>query len=62
MICEGVRFISPYKHIYTNRLHGAILAMLLNKQVTIIDNNYGKNSSFYHTWLNDINSINLITP
>lgn len=60
MIREGVQFISPYNHIYTNRLHGAILAILLNKRVSIIDNSYGKNSSFYQTWLYDTDSINFI--
>jgi len=59
MIKLGVAFISPYRHIRTTRLHGAILAMLLNKEVTVFDNSYGKNKHFYETWLQDANEISL---
>lgn len=51
MIQEGVRFISQYEIVETTRLHGAILAILLDKEVIINDNSYGKNRHFYETWL-----------
>lgn len=60
LIKEGVKFISQYKTIYTQRLHGAILAVLLEKNVKILDNSYGKNSSFYNTWLKDLNNVELV--
>ena len=47
----GIKFISKYNYIYTTRLHGAILSILLHKPITFFDNSYGKNSSFYYTWL-----------
>lgn len=56
----GVKFISEYKHIYTTRLHGAILSTLLNKNVTFFDNSYGKNKAFYETWLKEYDNINFI--
>lgn len=56
----GIDFISAYKEVYTTRLHGAILSVILNKEVYLFDNSYGKNSSFYHTWLEDVNEISLI--
>lgn len=56
----GIKFVSQYKHIYTTRLHGAILSVLLNKPVTLFDNSYGKNSSFYEAWLKGIDDITLI--
>lgn len=56
----GVQFVSQYSIIYTTRLHVAILCMLLGKQIVIFDNNYGKNSSFYNTWLKDLNGIKFI--
>lgn len=59
MIKEGVRFISPYNKIISSRLHGCILSILLNKEVILIDNSYGKNRHFYETWLNDLNSITI---
>lgn len=56
----GVRFISSYKLIYTTRLHGAILSVLLGKSLIFFDNSYGKNSSFYDTWLKDEKNIKFI--
>lgn len=60
LLKEGVKFISQYSTIYTQRLHGAILAILLEKEVKIMDNSYGKNSSFYDTWLKNMNNVKLI--
>lgn len=52
-IKSGIRFISRYQHIYTTRLHAAILAILLGREVTVLDNSYGKNSRFFRTWFAD---------
>lgn len=57
----GVRFLSGYNYIYTTRLHAAILSTLLYKPYTFFDNSYGKNSSFFNTWLNDVKGIKFIT-
>ena len=55
----GVEFISQYNKIVSNRLHGAILSILLGKDVVIVDNSYGKNSQYYNTWLKNIDSISI---
>ncbi len=57
----GVRFLSAYDYIYTTRLHAAILSTLLYKPYLFFDNSYGKNSSFFNTWLNDVDEIKFIT-
>lgn len=57
LIRSGVNLMSPYQHIITTRLHGLILSMLLNKPVAYIDNSYGKLSTFYNTWLTDVDSV-----
>ena len=57
IINDAIQFVNSYNYIYTTRLHIAILATLLEKPCTFIDNNYGKNSGFYQTWLNDIDDI-----
>lgn len=59
MIKEGVCFISPYREIETTRLHGCILSILLDKQITFVNNSYGKNKNFYDTWLFDLDTITL---
>jgi len=56
----GVEFLSEYKYIYTTRLHGAILSILLKKRCVFFNNSYGKNSSFYDTWLSDIEEVKFI--
>ncbi|GAB4230645.1 MAG: polysaccharide pyruvyl transferase family protein [Ekhidna sp.] len=54
IIQTGIDFLMKYSKIYSTRLHGHILALLLDKKSIIIDNSYGKNSRFYHTWLKNI--------
>lgn len=56
----GIRFISKYKYMYTTRLHGAILSILLGKPITFFDNSYGKNSTFYNAWLTDFKNVKMI--
>lgn len=56
----GVEHISKYDRIFSNRLHGAILAILLGKETFIIDNSYGKNSQYYNTWLKDTDKIHML--
>lgn len=55
----GVDFIKPYRKVYSTRLHGCILAILMNREVVLLDNSYGKNSNFYYTWLSDLDGVKL---
>jgi len=55
----GIEFISQYNKIYSNRLHGAILSILLGKKVVILDNSYGKNRQYYNSWLKDVDAVSL---
>lgn len=57
LIKKGIEFVSQYKEIYTTRLHVAILSILLGKPFYFFDNSYGKNSSFFNTWLSDVDGI-----
>ncbi|MDB4297217.1 polysaccharide pyruvyl transferase family protein [Flavobacteriaceae bacterium] len=59
-ILTGIEFINSYDLICTTRLHGFILSVLLNKNVRIIDNSYGKNSNFYNTWMKDFDNVELV--
>lgn len=54
LVKTGVRFLSKYENIYTTRLHGGILAILLGKIFFLINNNYGKNKNFFETWLTEM--------
>ncbi len=57
----GVDLLSSFKYVYTTRLHGAILCILLGIPFSFINNSYGKNSSFYHSWLSDCKEIEFIS-
>jgi exopolysaccharide biosynthesis predicted pyruvyltransferase EpsI len=60
LIKMGIKFISNYKYIYTTRLHGAILCILLQKPFTFFDNLYGKNIAFYNTWFKELKDIKFV--
>ncbi|MXV52116.1 polysaccharide pyruvyl transferase [Pedobacter sp. HMF7647] len=57
---KGINYINEYDVIYTTRLHGFILSVLLNKEVYMIDNSYGKNSTFFNAWMKDFEKVHLI--
>jgi len=54
MIRDGVDLFSVYETIITNRLHAMLLGLLLGRNVSAWDNNYGKLSSYYDSWLHDV--------
>lgn len=60
MLHIGISFLSKYDKIYTTRLHGCILSILMGKEVYLLDNSYGKNYSFYETWLKDFDNVHYI--
>lgn len=56
----AIEFMQDYDEVYTTRLHGGILAMMLGKKVRLVDNNYGKISALYRTWLLNEPNIEMI--
>ena len=59
LVNEAISFIAPYKTVYSDRMHGAILAWLLKKETVLIDNSYHKSKSLYNTWLKNEPSITM---
>ena len=57
LLDEAIRFINQYDVIYTTRLHGCILGVLLGKEIHLMDNSYGKNKRFFDEWLEHYNNI-----
>lgn len=60
VIKESVRFMNQYEIVLTDRLHGAILALLLDKEVIMADNMYHKNRSFFDIWLQDLDKLSFL--
>lgn len=50
----AIRRTSSFNLIVTDRLHGHILALLMNKPSILIYNDYHKNRSIYETWLQEV--------
>lgn len=47
---DAIKLYSQHENIITDRLHGHILACLLDKPNTVLDNSYGKNSRYMAVW------------
>ncbi|MHA6480431.1 polysaccharide pyruvyl transferase family protein [Paenibacillus sp. strain BS8-2] len=60
LVDKAVKRFSGYRNVQTSRLHGHILSCLMDKPNTLLDNSYGKNSNYYHTWTSGIKSAELI--
>ena len=51
---DYLNLASRFSHIYTDRLHFAIAALITGRQATLLPNTYYKNRSMYETWLSDL--------
>ena len=57
----GFRLLSRGKVIVTDRLHGHILSLLLDKPNVILDNSYKKLSSYHAAWTPSVHNVLLAT-
>lgn len=60
LVNKSVSLFGEYEFIITSRMHGHILACLMDKQNTVIDNSYGKNLSYMKMWTKGSPLVNLI--
>lgn len=59
IIFRSINYFNTHDQVHTDRLHGLILASLLGKNIRLYDNSYGKNISYYESWLKNIGLIKL---
>lgn len=50
LIDDAIDLFSEHERIVTDRLHGHILACLMDLPNTVLDNSYGKNSAYVEAW------------
>ena len=50
LVKDAARLFARHEFIVTDRLHGHILACLLNRKNIVLDNSYGKNSRYVAAW------------
>jgi pyruvyl transferase EpsO len=58
-LLRAVEAVRRADHVVTDRLHGAIVARLAGRPVTLVDNSYGKLSAYYDAWWSDDPRITL---
>ncbi len=56
-LAHGCDLLARGQVVVTDRLHGHILSFLLAIPHVLMDNNYGKNHSFYETWTHDLDLV-----
>ncbi|KAF7962366.1 hypothetical protein AWV80_22615 [Cupriavidus sp. UYMU48A] len=59
LIAEAIDLFSSHEHVLTDRLHGHILACLLDMPNTVSDNSYGKNSGYINSWTKESSIVQL---
>jgi len=47
---RGVRLLSSARQVITDRMHGHIMCLLLDADHCVLDNSYGKTSTFIEAW------------
>jgi|GEM_PF-2069745 len=52
--------LSPYRTVISDRLHGAIMSILIRKRTALLPVSYHKNQSFYDTWFKDDPGIGFV--
>jgi exopolysaccharide biosynthesis predicted pyruvyltransferase EpsI len=52
-LAQIIATLEPYETVLSNRLHGALIALMMRKKVVLLPVNYHKSISFYETWLAD---------
>src|SRR5690606_7979271 len=50
LIADAAKLFARHQLIVTDRLHGHILACLLDRSSIVLDNSYGKNSRYVQAW------------
>lgn len=60
LVRKAINRFSNYRTVQTSRLHGHILSCLMDKPNVLLDNSYGKNTSYYRTWTGGITSAKLL--
>lgn len=59
LVNKSTKIFSKYKKIESSRLHGHLLACLLDKENIVRDNSYGKNSTYYNAWTIKVKNTSL---
>lgn len=54
------RYFMAHELVVTSRMHGHILCCLLSVKTKLLDNSYGKNSTYFDAWTKDVPDCELV--
>lgn len=54
---RGLELLASGEVVITDRLHGHILCLLMGLPHVLLDNSYGKLSSFWQTWTSEVDNV-----
>lgn len=57
LVARATTLFARHAAVRSDRLHAVLLGCLLGKDVSIIDNSYGKLSSYFDTWMPGLTSL-----
>ncbi|HBM2949261.1 TPA: polysaccharide pyruvyl transferase family protein [Klebsiella oxytoca] len=60
LVSRSFIYFSQFENIITSRMHGHILACLVDVPNKVIDNSYGKNSGYFSQWTNEVSCTSLL--
>lgn len=60
LIRKAIRTLAPHSMVVTNRLHMALLGLLMGRKVGMADNSYGKLSAYHACWLKKLPAVSLL--
>jgi pyruvyl transferase EpsO len=60
LVADAAKLFARHEMVITDRLHGHILACLLNKENIVLDNIYGKNSRYTYAWTSSSELVTLM--
>lgn len=60
LVSRSFIYFSEFDEIITSRMHGHILACLVDVPNKVIDNSYGKNSGYYNEWTKSVPTSSLL--
>jgi pyruvyl transferase EpsO len=62
LLRRAIALFSSYDRIVSSRLHGALLGLLMDKQVRLMPSRTGKSGAYYRTWLTGMQQCSFAEP
>jgi len=62
LVGRAASYFAGFDRVVTNRLHGHLLACLMGRKTTLMDNAYFKNAAYHQTWTKYVDDCEFVRP